>query len=216
MSSSSQEWTTTNSGLISPDQVHPSPEGLHYLQQHGTAMGTHMAPSYANLFMGKLEQMLLQTQHRAPLVWWRCVDDILAIWTHGEAALQEVLASLNQYHTTIKFTSTWSAEEVTFRHMRAYRTIRLRWISRQAYRHTSIPPNHQLLFKTMHDCHHLRTAKHCHSAGYAQNRSTSYNWTTNPLHQERTLRVVDSSIVVTTKTAWPWSYTHVHVCGMCV
>ena len=80
-----------------------------------------MAPYNANLFMGKLKQVLLQTQHRAPLVWWRCVDDILAIWTHGEAALQEVLASLNQHHTTIKITATWSAEEVTFLHTGAYK-----------------------------------------------------------------------------------------------
>ena len=32
----------------------------HYLQKHGTAMGTRMAPSYANLFMGRLERDLLQ------------------------------------------------------------------------------------------------------------------------------------------------------------
>ena len=28
----------------------------HYLQVHGTAMGTRMAPSYANLFMAQLER----------------------------------------------------------------------------------------------------------------------------------------------------------------
>ena len=27
-------------------------EGAHYLQTHRTAMGTRMAPSYANIFMG--------------------------------------------------------------------------------------------------------------------------------------------------------------------
>ena len=32
-----------------------------HVQVHGTAMGTHMAQSYANLFMGKLEQEFLQT-----------------------------------------------------------------------------------------------------------------------------------------------------------
>ena len=86
-------------------------------------MGTHMAPSYASLFMGELEQVLLQTRHRAPLVWWRCGDDILAIsfWTHGKAALQEALASLYQCHTTIKFIFTWSADEVIFLHTRAYK-----------------------------------------------------------------------------------------------
>ena len=35
-----------------------------YLQIHGTAMGTRMAPSYANLFMGKLEREFLRTQDK--------------------------------------------------------------------------------------------------------------------------------------------------------
>ena len=36
----------------------------HYLQKHGTAMGTRMAPSYANLFMGKFEQQAFDTSLR--------------------------------------------------------------------------------------------------------------------------------------------------------
>jgi hypothetical protein len=35
--------------------------GDHYLQINGTAMGTNMAPSYANIFMGKLEKQLLES-----------------------------------------------------------------------------------------------------------------------------------------------------------
>ena len=35
-------------------------DNLHYLQKHGTAMGTLMSPSYASIFMGKLEGDLLQ------------------------------------------------------------------------------------------------------------------------------------------------------------
>ena len=34
--------------------------GMHYLQIHRTAMGTHMASSYANIFMDKLERNLLE------------------------------------------------------------------------------------------------------------------------------------------------------------
>jgi hypothetical protein len=34
-------------------------EGNHYLQIDGTPMGTKMAPSYANILMGDLEERLL-------------------------------------------------------------------------------------------------------------------------------------------------------------
>jgi hypothetical protein len=33
--------------------------GEHFLQINGTAMGTKMAPSYANIFMGKLEKLIM-------------------------------------------------------------------------------------------------------------------------------------------------------------
>ena len=77
-------------------------------------MGTRMAPSYANLFMGKLEREFLLTQDIEPQVWWRFIDDIFAIWTHGEHVLCRFIESLNPHHPTVKFTSTWSAEQVTF------------------------------------------------------------------------------------------------------
>ncbi|XP_076472105.1 uncharacterized protein LOC143301597 [Babylonia areolata] len=35
-------------------------EGLMYKQEHGTAMGTPMAPAIANLFMGWLEKRMLE------------------------------------------------------------------------------------------------------------------------------------------------------------
>ena len=54
-----------------------------YLQQSGTAMGTCMALFYANLFIGKFEREFLRTQTALPLVWWRYIDDVFAIWTHA-------------------------------------------------------------------------------------------------------------------------------------
>ena len=50
----------------------------HFLQVHGTAMGTRMAPSYANIFMGKLEQQLLARTRKKPAIWWRYIDDLFA------------------------------------------------------------------------------------------------------------------------------------------
>ena len=53
----------------------------YYLRTHGTAMGSPMAPSYANLFMGELEQHFLQNAPGGliPLEWIRFIDDIFAI-----------------------------------------------------------------------------------------------------------------------------------------
>ena len=40
--------------------------GRHYLQKRGTAIGTKMAPSYANVFMDRLERRLLQNAEVKP------------------------------------------------------------------------------------------------------------------------------------------------------
>ena len=45
--------------------------GEHYLQTQGTAMGTRMPPSYANLFMPELEGTLLAQTTTRPQIWWR-------------------------------------------------------------------------------------------------------------------------------------------------
>ena len=41
----------------------------HYLQKHGTAMGTRMAPSCANLFMGKFKQQAIDNSSLKQLIW---------------------------------------------------------------------------------------------------------------------------------------------------
>ena len=85
----------------------------HYLQVHGTAMGTQMAPSYANLLMAPLEKQLLVNTSTKTLIWWQYIDDIFTIWSHGEAALKRFLEYLNHAHPTIKFTAEWSHESVS-------------------------------------------------------------------------------------------------------
>ena len=83
-------------------------------------MGTRMTPSYANLFMGKLEREFLQTQDKVPLVCCRNIDDVFAMWTRGEEPLHLFVENLNSYHTTVKFTTTWSSEEIVFLDTRVY------------------------------------------------------------------------------------------------
>ena len=77
----------------------------HYLQMHGTAMGTRMAPSYANLFLAKFETDALSRAPYQPHTWWRYIDDIFMIWTHSVDDLHAFTSYLNTIHPTIKFTS---------------------------------------------------------------------------------------------------------------
>lgn len=87
---------------------------VNYLQVFGTAMGTKMAPSYASLFMGKLEMDFLGSCDKSPLIWFRFLDDIFMIWDHSEQDLQDFISKINNFHKTIKFTYNYSMENATF------------------------------------------------------------------------------------------------------
>ena len=82
----------------------------HYLQVHGTAMGTKMAPSFANLFLGIFEINAPFHVH----TWWRFLDDIFMIGTEGLDHLKIFIDYLNNIHPTIKFTSSHSLTNVPF------------------------------------------------------------------------------------------------------
>ena len=53
--------------------------GDHYLQTGGTAMGTSLAPNYANLFMDRFETKALAGFPQKPLTWKRFIDDIFLV-----------------------------------------------------------------------------------------------------------------------------------------
>ena len=54
--------------------------GKHYLQTHGTAMGTKTAVSFANVFMAHIETTILSRTVFKPTVWKRHIDDIFPLW----------------------------------------------------------------------------------------------------------------------------------------
>ena len=60
----------------------------HYLQIHGTAMGTKMVPSFANLFLGLFEKNALRNASFQPHTWLRYIDDIFMIWTESPENLK--------------------------------------------------------------------------------------------------------------------------------
>ena len=91
-------------------------------QTFGTAMGTKFAPPYANLFMANLEETLLAEATVKPLIWWRYLDDIFAIWTGTEEELDNFHNFMNNYHPTIKFTMEKSADKINFLDVSVYKT----------------------------------------------------------------------------------------------
>ena len=69
----------------------------------GTAIDTNFAPPYACIFMNQIENGFLQTQKHKPLVYFRYIDDVLFIWTHGKEKRGLFLEDLNNFHPNIKF-----------------------------------------------------------------------------------------------------------------
>ena len=64
--------------------------------------------------MDNIETTFLETQKLQRLVWFRYIDDIFFIWTHGEQELQTFLRSLNEFHTNIKFTCESSKQSIAY------------------------------------------------------------------------------------------------------
>ena len=86
----------------------------YYLQSKGTAMGTKMAPAYANLFMAVLEEDFLSKRNLKPSMYIRYIDDIFMIWPHSETDLMSFLDDFNAHNPNIQFTMEHSREEVHF------------------------------------------------------------------------------------------------------
>ena len=84
-----------------------------YKQISGTSMGTRVAPPYANLFMGLIEDLI--TGNFSLIHFWkRFIDDIFFIFLGTETQLEEVIRFMNNMHPTIKFTFQYSHHQIAF------------------------------------------------------------------------------------------------------
>ena len=81
-----------------------------YIQKQGTAMGTKMAPAYANIFMGALQSRILSETNPFPIHWKRYIDDIFLVWTDTKESLEQFIrASMTYTKALILLT-----DEITF------------------------------------------------------------------------------------------------------
>jgi hypothetical protein len=84
-----------------------------FQQLIGTAMGTKVAPTFANIFMAKLDNLILKVGNDCIHFFKRFIDDILIIWTGTEVEFLEFMKKINSLHDTIRFTNTFYLHHVT-------------------------------------------------------------------------------------------------------
>ena len=78
--------------------------GDHYIQTQGTAMGTRMAPAYANIFMYTIEEKIIE-QLPEITFWRRFIDDIICVFECNEICdAQYILEIANEIIPEIQFT----------------------------------------------------------------------------------------------------------------
>ena len=81
----------------------------------GTVIVTKFAPPYACIFMDQVETEFLETPKDKLLVWFfRYIDDVFFIWTHGKEKFSLFLEDLNKFHPNIKFTHKANKESIHF------------------------------------------------------------------------------------------------------
>jgi hypothetical protein len=87
-----------------------------YWMKDGTAMGSSMCPTYANIFMFQTENYLVQQLlHKEKLLMYkRYIDDTFMIVQGTEKDVNNIMDKLNQLDETIKFTHTASKKSIDF------------------------------------------------------------------------------------------------------
>jgi hypothetical protein len=79
-------------------------DGSSYDQKEGVAMGSPLAPVIANFYMEHFEQKAISAAIKKSARWYRYVNDIFALWSHGKGDLQDFVQHVNNIHKSIKFT----------------------------------------------------------------------------------------------------------------
>ena len=97
-----------------------------------------------------METSFIESLQNKPLVWFRCIDDIIFIWTHVEDKLKTFLEHLNSFDPSLKFTHESSKESLPFLDLKVKLSkgkistdLYVKDTDRHQYLHyTSFHPNH--------------------------------------------------------------------------
>ena len=121
-----------------------------FQQISGAAIGRKFASLYACIFMDQTGTKFLRTQSHQPMEWFRYIDDIFFIWTHGQEKPEEFMADFNAFNPNIQFTYESSKKRITFLYLdvalyngRLESTVHVKPTDRHQYLHYSFSdPEH--------------------------------------------------------------------------
>ena len=97
-------------------------DSKYYIQEKGTAMGTKMAPTYATLVLGYLENIMYENvesnygSNFAVYIkqnWFRFLDDCFILW-NSDIPIENFQSDLNSLNENIQFTLNRSKREIPF------------------------------------------------------------------------------------------------------
>ena len=82
----------------------------YYKQINGVAMGTKMGPSYANLFVGFIENKFFSNYHGPkPDLYKRYIDDCVGATSSSKEEFNLFINAVNSFHPALKY--TWEISE---------------------------------------------------------------------------------------------------------
>ena len=102
--------------------------------------------------MYETESKFLKTQEFQPLVWFRYIDNVFFIWTHGPDKLVSSMAEFSNYHPIIKFTYKSNKENIRFLDL----NVSLSGNKLTADLHTKSNDKHQYLHYTSAHPSHIK------------------------------------------------------------
>ena len=122
-------------------------------------MGTKAAVAFANIFMAKIENQILQQSKHKPLEWVRFIDDIASFWDVPIDEVKQFIEEANRFHPTIKFTASISYTGATFLDTTIYKGNRFKQqgivdVQTHFSIHTSNQATRQVLKKVLSKAKH--------------------------------------------------------------
>ena len=70
--------------------------------------------NYASTYLGSWEKQLMDQAHQLPYAYYRYVDDVWGLWTHGKEILTCFHELANAIHPRIQVTFNFSKEQLEF------------------------------------------------------------------------------------------------------